>query len=294
MKSLFRVVCLFDRQRKSEVPAPRRSYRDMFKKNGAFLLLLVLLCSGPGMLLPLGAVTLKAKDNQEFDRYAHGVEQALKARASQGKMGGFPAATGKAGDLVIESPLKDNPKDLGSAYIHDWVGRAFLPGVKAKQLVHVLKDYNNHKRYYAPDVQDSRLVGHRGEELLSFLRIQRKKIITVTLASDYRSRFVEVSPAAGYSLSHSTSIREVENAGESDEKELPHGEGNGFLWRLNAYWAWNETPEGLWVECRAVSLSRSTPTGLGWAVNPVIRNLPKESLESTISNTRKAVQGIQQ
>jgi hypothetical protein len=43
------------------------------------------------------------------------------------------------------------------------------------------------------------------------------------------------------------------------------------------------------VECEAVSLTRDVPTGLGWLVRPIIRDLPKESLESTLSETREAL-----
>lgn len=247
------------------------------------------LCLAALLAQPLRAVSLTAENNRSFDQYAREVEKTIQDRASQGRIHGFPAAIPSSDKAEIRSPLKDNPRDIGSAYIHDWVGQAFLPGASAAQLLAVLRDYDRHKVYYAPDVTDSRLVSKNGDELVSFLRIRRKKVLTVTLASEYSNRFMEAGPGAGYSLSRSTSIREVVDAGEPGERELPHGEGNGFLWRLNAYWSWQETPKGLWVECRAISLSRSTPTGLGWVVNPIVRSLPRESLESTIENTRKAV-----
>ena len=38
----------------------------------------------------------------------------------------------------------------------------------------------------------------------------------------------------GYSRSRCTRIREIEHAGESNERERPVGEDRGFLWRLNA------------------------------------------------------------
>jgi hypothetical protein len=43
------------------------------------------------------------------------------------------------------------------------------------------------------------------------------------------------------------------------------------------------------VECQAVSLTRDIPTGFGWIVDPIIRNLPKESLENTLKSTRAAL-----
>ena len=37
------------------------------------------------------------------------------------------------------------------------------------------------------------------------------------------------------------------------------------------------------------SLTRDVPIGLGWVIEPIIRNLPKESLENTLRSTRTAL-----
>ena len=66
------------------------------------------------------------------------------------------------------------------------------------------------------------------------------------------------------------------------------GVDHGFLWRLNSYWRFEERDGGVYVECEAISLTRNVPIGLGWIVNPIVRTLPKESLESTLRNTRRA------
>ncbi|MCW5966757.1 MAG: hypothetical protein KIT83_22145 [Bryobacterales bacterium] len=236
------------------------------------------------------AASLKPEDAAEFLRYTQRAEADLKRRAAGGKITGFPANPTPPDEVRVFSMAKENPLDIGSAYIHDWTGQAFLPNATAAALLRILKDYNRHKEYYAPEVVNSRLLSHTGEELRSFLRLRKKKVLTVILDSEYRNRFFEVQPGAGYSMSHTTSIREVENAGESDERILADGEGQGFLWKLHAYWAWQETAGGLWAECRAISLSRDVPSGLGWAVAPIIRSLPRESLEATLRNTYKAVQ----
>jgi hypothetical protein len=43
------------------------------------------------------------------------------------------------------------------------------------------------------------------------------------------------------------------------------------------------------VECRAISLTRDIPIGLGWVIEPIIRKLPKESLIHTLKATRDAL-----
>ena len=70
---------------------------------------------------------------------------------------------------------------------------------------------------------------------------------------------------------------------------LPPATGYGFLWRLYSYWRFQERDGGTWMECEAISLTRDIPTGLGWIVEPVIRNLPKESLENTLRETAAAL-----
>ncbi len=67
---------------------------------------------------------------------------------------------------------------------------------------------------------------------------------------------------------------------------MPPGEGHGFLWRLYSYWRFQEKDGGVYVECEAVSLTRKVPTGLGWLIDPIIRNLPRESLSNTLHATR--------
>ena len=47
--------------------------------------------------------------------------------------------------------------------------------------------------------------------------------------------------------------------------------------------------EGVYIECRAISLTRDIPLGLGWIIEPIIRKLPQESLTHTLECTRKAL-----
>ena len=73
----------------------------------------------------------------------------------------------------------------------------------------------------------------------------------------------------------------------------PAGHDSGFLWRMNAYWRLEEADGGVYAECVSVTLSRGVPTGLGWLINPFVRDMPRESLEATLEATRTAVSGVQ-
>ena len=73
------------------------------------------------------------------------------------------------------------------------------------------------------------------------------------------------------------------------ERALNPGEEHGFLWRMNTYWSYEERDGGLYIEIESVSLSRSIPVGLGWAIGPFIESVPRDSLEFTLEATRNAL-----
>lgn len=251
------------------------------------------------LLLSLVALSLFAADlapesTAAFTAYDRNVEKEIRARIASGRVVSLREKARRNGTkAVVESGAQPNPNDVGSAYIHDWLGAIFIPGGTAARVKTVLQDFGRHKDYYQPEVIDSKLLSKNGNEFHSALRLRKKKILTVILSSEYTTRFTDLSPQAGFSIARSTKMNEVENAGTPNERDLPLGQGQGFLWNLNSYWSWEERDEGVYVECRAVSLSRDVPTGLGWVVNPIIRDLPKESLEATLVNTRKAVRSAQ-
>ena len=58
------------------------------------------------------------------------------------------------------------------------------------------------------------------------------------------------------------------------EHERPAATGNGFLWKTNAYWLIEQRTEGVYLECRSISLSRGIPAGLGWVIRPCVSGMP--------------------
>jgi hypothetical protein len=175
------------------------------------------------------------------------------------------------------------------ALIHHWVGTVFIPGVSIPQVLAVVQNYDRHAEYYKPDVIQSKLVEHTGEDFKVHYRLRENKIITIILDTDYLVHRHSIDPAHAYSNSISSRIAQVENAGEPGERELPPGKDGGFLWRLNSYWRYFDSGRGVYVQCEAVSLTRDIPTGLNWLVGSFVQTVPKESLEFTLNSTRSAV-----
>ncbi len=192
----------------------------------------------------------------------------------------------RQGELIAE-PWSGKPDtEVPDGTIHDWIGAVFVPGAALERTVAFAQDYNNHRNTFKPEVQDSRILSRRGNEFRVYLRLQRKQILTVVLNTEHNVSYFPLEGGRCYSLSRSARIAEVENAGSSGERELPIGQDHGFLWRLNSYWRFQERDGGVYVECEALSLTRNVPLGLGWIVNPIVRTLPKESLENTLRRMR--------
>ncbi|MBS1858390.1 MAG: hypothetical protein JST11_23675 [Acidobacteria bacterium] len=196
----------------------------------------------------------------------------------------------RAGEILVQ-PFTGKP-DVGvkgDCLIHDWVGSVFIPGATVRQTLALVQDYSRHKDIYKPEVIDSRVLSREGNHFHIYLRLLKKKVITVQLNTEHDVDYTELDPMRWRSVSRSTRIVEVDNPGKKNEREMGPGEGHGFLWRLNTYWRFEERDGGTWVECQAISLTRDVPTGLGWLIEPIIRNLPKESLENTLRSTRAAL-----
>ena len=81
----------------------------------------------------------------------------------------------------------------------------------------------------------------------------------------------------------------MEDAGKPAEILILPDHGYGFLWRLYSYWRFQERDSGVHLECRAISLTRDVPKGLGWIIDPIVNKLPKQSLIATLESTRRAL-----
>jgi hypothetical protein len=195
----------------------------------------------------------------------------------------------RQGQVMAVSLTGKNPQSVPDGLVHDWIGAVFIPGATLEKTMAMVKDYNHHKKVYKPEVIDSKLLSRSGNDFKIYLRLLKKKVITVVLNTEYDVRYSSIDGTRVHSRSYSTKITEVENAGKGNERELPPGNDHGFLWRLYSYWRFQQRDGGVWMECQAISLTRNVPTGLGWLIEPIIRELPKESLINTLQRARDAL-----
>jgi hypothetical protein len=198
----------------------------------------------------------------------------------------------KSGQAVIERlETEDNGKAItpSGAMIHHWIGTVFIPGATLTQVLSFEQDYNHQAPYFQPDVVSSKIFSHSGPDFKINIRFFKKKVISVVLDTDHSVHYGMIDANRAWSESQTTRVQEVNHPGGPSETLEPQGHDNGFLWRMNTYWRFEEKDSGVYVESQSVSLTRDIPTGLGWMAGPFVTSIPKESLEFTLASTRKAV-----
>ena len=193
------------------------------------------------------------------------------------------------GDPVVEELTPAGGKGLPGAMLHDWRGTAFVPGATAADFERVMEDFSAYPRYYAPQVVSARVLDHQGNHFEVLMRVRQQHVITVVMDTTYDVTFARLDAGHGYSISRSTRVDEIASPGGRNEHALSAGDNHGFLWRMNTYWSYEERDGGLLIQIESVSLTRSIPTGLGWAVGPFIESVPRDSLAFTLEATGRAL-----
>jgi len=226
-----------------------------------------------------------------FNQYIHLTESVLDARLEGDEASLWPQTSLVRGRLrhgeVICAP-RNKTGDVKVPYglIHDWIGAIFIPGATVGGVLKVVQDYDNHKATYSQEVMDSRILEHNGNDYRIYLRLLKRKVITVVLDTEHEVHYRSLGRNRWCSRSSSIRIAEVENPRRRGERWAPPGKDHGFLWRLNSYWMFVEEDGGVYVECEAISLSRGVPASLAWLIGPIVRSLPVEALAGTLRATR--------
>ncbi len=238
---------------------------------------------------------LKPHTLEAFDAYIHKAETEME----QTLHGSGPflwsdsnlerAHQVRGGKVVAQFWSSQGPVKVPQGLIHDWIAAAFIPDATAEDTLALMQDYDNHKNIYKPEVIDSRLISRHDNDFQIHLRLLKKKIISVVLDTEHEVRYRPLDQTRWVCRSYTTRIAEVENSGSHEERVSLPDTGYGFVWRLYSYWRLQERDGGVVLECRAISLTRDVPFGLGWAIEPVIQKLPKESLINTLKATRQAL-----
>jgi hypothetical protein len=257
----------------------------------------ILRASAIGIALSLSGIALVRADapssraTAAFDAYVHQVEARLDRQHQS--PANFLAPEDRqrlrSGDVLVEKLVPADRLDLPGAMLHHWRGTAFAPGATAADFERMMRDFTSYPQIYAPQVLRSAVSAHDSDHYAVSMRVRQKHVLTVVMDTAYDVQFGRLDARHGWSASRSTTIHEIADAGTPKEHALNEADGHGFLWRLNTYWSYEERDGGLYLQVESVSLTRSIPTGLGWAVGPFVESVPRESLEFTLRKTCEAL-----
>jgi hypothetical protein len=241
--------------------------------------------------------------SQAFERYVRTTDERNNSELQRGTdlvwIDSLPEAARKKayadlkhGQVALEQPTAPEAGrtiPCPSCMIQHWEGLVFVPGARLEDVLRVLKDYDRHAEYYAPDVARSRIDARDDDHFRVFLRFRRQKVITVVLNTEHEITYYRDTAFRAHSRSSATHVAEVENPGKSNEREKSREEDNGFLWGMETWWRMEEKDNGVYLQSEVVSLSRDIPAGLGWMIGPFVTAVPKESLTFTLQATKRAV-----
>lgn len=192
--------------------------------------------------------------------------------------------------VVLEQVTHSGGTALPGALLHHWRGSAFAAGAKAEDFERLMKGFSAYPEIFHPQVLQAKVLRQQGDLLQVSMRVRQHNVITVVMDTTYDVTFQRLDAQRGYSISRSTRISEIDSPGTPSERALNASDEHGFLWRLNTYWSYEERDGGLYMQVETVSLTRSVPYGLGWAVGPFVESVPRESLEFTLRSTCNALQ----
>lgn len=264
----------------------------------ALVLIFVLLLTGV-----VKAADLQPAASAGFDRYAELTEQTFDS--GNKNLASFlwidslspdqqraDYAQLEAGQVVIESLQtldRGRPIATPGALIHHWVGTVFVPDATLAQVLAFEQDYDHQQQYFTPDVMRSKILSHNGPDFTIELRFYKKKVISVVLETQHQVHYGQVDATHAWSRSQTTRVEQVDHPGQPNESLEAEGNDDGFLWRMDTYWRFEEKDGGVYIESQSISLTRDVPAGLGWMIGPYITSIPRESLTFTLAATRKAI-----
>jgi hypothetical protein len=242
------------------------------------------------------AATLDPTTSKAWDEYVKSASQQAQERLRPGKaflwVDEAPDRLAKvrAGEIVVSSVGRENPKRVPLGLIHDWVGAVFIADVTLSDVLHVLRNYARYKDYYQPAVIDSRVIAtSEATDRFSMLLVNKSWFLKTAFDTEYESCYVQADDRRGYSVSRTTRVQEIEEYGAPGQRTLDEGEGKGLIWQLFSITRYVERDGGVYIELEAIGLSRDIPASLRWMVEPIVRRVSRGSLSTSLRQTEEAI-----
>ena len=164
-----------------------------------------------------------------------------------------------------------------SGTISDWRGSVFIRGVGLDELPRRLQHPGTPPQ---DDVASSQVIARTDDSLRVAIRLVRRVIVSVVYDTEHEMRFRRWTPRLATARSVATRIEEV---GGSD---------HGFLWRLHAYWRYEEIDGGVRVDLESLTLSRDVPSIIRPVAAPLVNRIARESMLRTLEALQRFMQRL--
>lgn len=241
---------------------------------------------GTACLAPTAAdaADLKPASIEAYDKYAATASREFLGRAqklaSGSRCDGVMSARAGGGDGIHNVP---------DGLVHHWVGTAFVKGATVRQVSAVARDYASYAKVYE-SVRSAKVISQQGDDYRVLIRL-REGVGRITAVLDVRSSvtYRPVNSTAVLATSQSEEIRQIENDGRPDEKILPAGRDDGYLWRAHTFTYFGEGEGGVFVVMETLGLTRRFPRGSGWLFEPIARRLGRKSVEGSLGEFLAAI-----
>ena len=244
----------------------------------------------------IGAATLTQETKAAWDSYLQAANAAMQVRLQPGAhFLWLDDEPGRAEDIRTKGPYiapvgPHIPKKVPSGLIHDWLGVGFVPNVKIEDILRIVRDYDRYKEVYQPGVIDSISHGTDGVKDLFSMRLVNKSVVAKTaLDTDCEASYFRVDDRHWYGVSNTTHIQEVDKFGAPEQRTLPEDQGTGLIWRLSSITRLEERDGGVYAELEAIALSRDIPAAFRLFVTPIVRRVSRDSLATSLHQTKVAI-----
>src|SRR4051812_25058826 len=170
----------------------------------------------------LNAAVLKPTTVEAFERYVKLTEARMEGELAIGNsflwVDGQPEVQRqtlftqlKQGQILFqEMKTSENgrPFTVPDGLIHDWAGGVFIPGATFRQTEALVTEYDNYQNVFKLDIDRSRLLRREGNVAKIYLRLRKKKVMTVVLNTEHSVQYFPIDSRRAHSRSYSTRIAE--------------------------------------------------------------------------------------
>jgi hypothetical protein len=193
------------------------------------------------------------------------------------------------GVMTARAASGDGILDVPDGLIHNWIATAFVKGATLQQAAEVARDYPSYSKVYE-NVKSAKVLSQQGDTYRVLLRLEEgglgvDAVLDVRSTIEYRT----LGDGSVTALSKSDEIRQVDNAGRSNESLRPAGRDSGYLWRAHTLTLFTPKEDGVFVVMETLGLSRGYPPFTGWWLEPIARRLGRKSAEGSLGEFLTAV-----